>query len=231
MRVLAIVSLLFVCSAPGFAGGPGGSRPSVATVTKVLKNVSRKPEGGTWEGAHKGDLLQSGDMLKTGDSSFAIVKFTDNSLVRIREKSELTVTGTILDRALSKSVNIGTGAVGFKIPRQQGGEEFRFTSPTSVASIRGTSGLFISADSTDTLTVLEGTILYGSRSSSSFVDVGPGFTAVSSPDGTVARAPSTPEQRSDAEDAVRTGDQQKSFEFELRSGSGKSKKLRIDFKE
>lgn len=227
----ALLILLGVLQSSGQAGDIPASRAAVATVTKVVHIVSRKPEGGSWLNANKGDRLQSGDMMKTGDGAFAIVKFSDNSLLHVQERSELVIRGSVRDRSLSKSVEMDRGAVGFKIPRQRPGEEFRFTSPTSVASVRGTSGFLAAADSIDTLTVLEGTIAFRNKFSSSAIDVTAGYTGISSSDGTVDSKPSSPDQRRAAEDALRTGDQQKRLEFELRSGSGKSKKLRIDYRE
>jgi hypothetical protein len=230
MLVPLLILLGLPCSS-GVAGDTPGSRTAVATVTKAVNVVSRKPEGGSWLGANKGDRLQSGDMLKTGDGSFAIVKFSDKSLLHVQERAELVIRGTVRDKALSKTVEMGRGAVGFTIPHQRPGEEFRFTSPTSVASVRGTSGFLAATDSADTLTVLDGTIAFRNKFSAAAVDVIAGYTGISSRNGTVDSKPSSPDQRRAAEDALRTGDQQKRLEFELRSGSGKSKKLRIDYRE
>ena len=226
-----VAVLLLTCGDRAFAADPPSSRPTVATITKVVKSVSRKAGAAPWEPATKGNRLQTGDMVKTGEASLTIVKFADNSLIRIREKSELTVTGTLHERSFSKAVEMGAGAIGFRIPKQNPNEEFRFTSPTSVASIRGTAGMFAAADSSDTLTVLEGTIHFVNRFSSSSVEVESGETGISGRDGLIGTSPSSPAQRREAEEALMTGEQQKTLEMELRNGSGKVKKLRIEYRE
>ena len=54
-------------------------------------------------------------MVRTGEGALAIIKFKDNSLVRLRERSELTVTGTQTGNTMSKSVEVQTGVVGFNV--------------------------------------------------------------------------------------------------------------------
>jgi hypothetical protein len=122
------------------------------------------------------------------------------------------------------------GVVGFNIKKQQTGEEFRFSSPTSVASIRGTGGSFSSASVADTLIVTVGLIEFTNNPSSQQVDVPAGYTGISKPDGTITTRPSTPEEKAAAEEAARASEQDNRLEFNLRDGKGNSKRLKIDFK-
>jgi len=149
----------------------------------------------------------------------------------VRAESELTVTGSMTGSAFSKAVELDAGAVGFNVAKQQTGEEFRFTSPTSVASIRGTGGQFICGAGTDTLTVLNGTVTLFNNSSSRSIDVGAGYTGISDRDGNLFSRLATDDEKRSAEDAIRTGDQPMKLEFELRDGEGRTKNLRIDFKQ
>jgi hypothetical protein len=151
--------------------------------------------------------------------------------VRVRELSELTVTAELKGTAFSKSVNLEQGVVGFNVQKQRTDEEFRFTSPTSVASIRGTGGRLSSIDSTDTLTVIDGTVRLTNSVSSLYADVGAGFTGISNPDGTVRVRPSTLQERRAAESASRPADQDNMLEFDLRDAQGNKKQLRIEFKD
>ena len=201
---------------------------SVALLSKVVLDVSRKEEGKDWQNAKKGETLASGDKVKTGMKSVAIVKFKDNSLVRVRELTELTVTGSMNGSAFSKSVEMKSGVVGFNIKKQQAGEEFRFSSPTSVASIRGTGGSFTLGD---TLVVIEGVIEFKNTISSRMVNVEAGFTGISNPDGTITTRPSTPGEKAAAEEAARASEQDNRLEFDLRDGRGNSKRLKIDYKD
>jgi hypothetical protein len=229
MKTLSTFALLFVCGVV-IAGSPNDA-PTVATVTRTIKQVDRRQGEAEWSAARKGDMLQSGDLIRTGEASLAIVKFLDNSMLQVREHSVLTLSGTKGDRTLSKDVRLTNGGVGFTISKQRPGEEFRFSSPTSVASIRGTSGFFASSDSSDTLTVLEGTIEFTNLRTHARVTVEAGYSAVAGTDGSIDQSPSTSEQRGEAEGAVKTGSTPKQLEIELRNGSGKARKLRLDYKD
>lgn len=204
-------------------------RPSVGLVSKVVLDVTRKEPDQEWVKALRGVPLASGDRVKTGERSLAVIKFKDNSLVRVRERSELAVTGDILNRAFSKDVRIDKGAVGFTIQKQRPDEEFRFTSPTSVASIRGTGGAFIRGTE-DTLVVTEGSVLFTNRISNRSVLVEAGFTGISSENGLIITRPSTAAEREAALDAQRAGEQENRLEFEMRDRQGEPKRLRIDYR-
>jgi hypothetical protein len=128
-------------------------------------------------------------------------------------------------------VNLDKGGLGFNIAKQRPEEEFRFTSPTSVASIRGTSGQYLVSRDGDTLVVLNGNVLLSNNSSSKSVDVSSGFTGISGPDGSLYARQSTNDEKKNAEDALRSGDQPMRLEFDLRDSQGKSKNLRIDYKQ
>jgi len=204
-------------------------RSPVGLVSKVVLDVTRKLPDSDWEKAIRGEPLASGDRVKTGERSLAVIKFKDNSLVRVRERSELAVTGDLNGRAFSKDVKIDKGVVGFTIQKQQPNEEFRFTSPTSVASIRGTGGSF-SRQTDDTLVVTDGSILFTNLISNQSVMVEAGFTGISSSDGTIVTRPSTPGERQSALDASRVGEQDNRLEFELRDRQGGRKQLRIEYR-
>lgn len=225
-RIVPLTVSIVLISQAAAALGPAAS--SVALLSKVVLDVSRKEEGRDWQNAKKGETLTSGDMVKTGLRSVAIIKFKDNSLVRVRELTELTVTGSMNGSAFSKSVEMKSGVVGFNIKKQQAGEEFRFSSPTSVASIRGTGGSFSLGD---TLVVIEGVIEFKNTISSRMVNVEAGFTGISNPDGTITTRPSTPEEKAAAEEAARASEQDNRLEFDLRDGRGNSKRLKIDYKD
>lgn len=209
---------------------PPSSEPSVALVSKVILDVTRKEVGKDWQTAKRGEILSTGDKVKTGNKSLAIVKFKDNSLVRVREQSELTVTGDLRGSTFSKSVKVDDGAVGFNIRKQKPDEEFRFTSPTSVASIRGTGGMFTSRNAQDTLTVVEGAVVLTNNKSSASVEVKAGFTGISSPDGTIETRPATPEELTAAQNAAQVSDRENKLEIDLRDKRGNQKQLKIDIK-
>jgi hypothetical protein len=204
--------------------------PVIGLISKVIQDVTRRVSGQEWQKATRGQTLVSGDMVKTGAKSFAILKLKDNSLLRLREESEVVVTGTLRGKEFSKSIQVRQGVVGFNIKKQGPGEQFRFSSPTSVASVKGTGGV-LRVNGSDTLTVVEGLVSLTNSVSNTSVDVPAGYTGISRPDGTVESRVSTAAELTAAEDAMRTGDQPRQLKLELKNSQGQQKDLIIDFKE
>jgi hypothetical protein len=155
--VLTTCIMFFAISFLAYPGDkPKGDAP-VAIIMKAIKDVNFKKANGSWSAAKVGVALSSNDEIKTGDKSLALIKFSDNSILRVRENSNLKIYADKNRGDLSKNTYIDNGKVGFQVTKQQN-EEFKFTTPTMVASIRGTSGeLEVNQDST-LLIVGEGTI-------------------------------------------------------------------------
>ena len=227
----SLVLLFGVAVLPVVAVANSPAESPVALVSKVVLDVTRKEVLKDWEIARRGETLSSGDQVRTGEKSVAVIKFKDNSLVRVREKSELTVTGTMKGSSFSKSVNVENGVVGFNIKKQRPDEEFRFTSPTSVASIRGTGGKFASNGASDTLTIIEGAVLMTNSISSESVEVKAGYTGISNSDGTISMRPATPEELATATSASRVSEQENRLEIDLRDNQGNRKELKIEIRE
>jgi hypothetical protein len=222
--------VLGLCLALSAAAAFSQTAP-IGLLSKVINEVSRKDEKTDWAKASKGDLVATGNRIRTGAKSFALIKFNDNTMVRVREESEVTLAGSRATGAFSKSVDLINGAVGFKVQRQRSGEEFRFTSPTSVASVRGTEGFFATSAAGDTLTIIKGLVGLKNSSSQTSVEVGEGFTGISNPDGSVTSREATREERRKAMDALRTGDRPRQLKLQLKTPDGGKQELIIDFKE
>lgn len=170
----------------------------VAVVSKVVRDVVRKEIFSDWQSARRGEVLSSGARVKTGDHSVAVLKLMDNSFVRVRERSELTIKRIENGSSFSTSVSVECGGVGFHISKQRDADEFRFTSPTSVASIRGTGGRFVSHCLSDTLTLVDGVVVFTNVHSAVSVEVRAGYTGISRPDGTISVRLATPAELSAA---------------------------------
>lgn len=205
------------------------ARSSVALVSRVIMDVARKEPESDWQAARRGETLAPGDRVKTGEASLAIIKFKDNSLVRVRERSELSVTGRMEGRSFSKSVEVRQGGVGFSIQKQAPNEEFQFSSPTSVASIRGTGGQYVTGTE-DTLVVVEGAVELKNLVSERTALVEAGFTGIARPDGSIETRRSTEQEQRSALDAARPSDRNNRLELELRDRQGGRKDLQIDYR-
>jgi len=142
---------------------PTGDTP-VALVKKIVKNVTYKKAGQSdWELAKTGDPLFDQGQVKTGSKSLALVLFTDGSgLLRVRENAVLNIYGKRNDKQLDKNTYIDKGLIGFEVNKQENAE-FKFTTPTAVASIRGTLGFIeVGSDSSTTISLEKGSVEFQS---------------------------------------------------------------------
>lgn len=139
-----IGGLIIGAIAFGFFGyAPSDSDTPIALIKKIIKEVTqREDESSDWELAETGERLFDGQEVKTGHKSMALILFTDGSgLLRVRENSIANIYGEQKGKTINKNTFVQEGSVGFDVKKQEEDEEFKFTTPTVVASIRGTAGL------------------------------------------------------------------------------------------
>lgn len=165
--------LIFICTIPFLMGFNSnevileeGNKPSgknVAVVQKVVKDVTYRKDSDqdNWDKAKIGIPLSDGGEVKTGDKSLALINFTDGSgILRVRENSILNIYGEKRDKKVNKNTFVQKGLIRFEVNKQDEDEEFKFTTPTVVASIRGTDGfLEFDNDSTFTMSLNNGSAL------------------------------------------------------------------------
>jgi hypothetical protein len=227
-RALAAVAgaaVVFSATATAFLA-PGAT---LALITKVVREVSTKNEASDWDAAEKGDILKAGDRVKTGVQSLAILKFNDRSIVRVRENSEISMITEANGKGSVKTIDGSNGAYGFDIQKQQENDRFRFTSPTSVASIRGTMGTWSSGGGNDTLVLPVGLVNLLNNISHREIDVPAGYIAFSNADGSLSMRPATGEELAAARSAA-TGGTEKELDLRLRNGNGDEKDLKIKYR-
>jgi hypothetical protein len=167
----------------------------IATIFKPVGIVDYKTEESSWSKAKPATPLLAGDIVRTQENSFAIVKFLENSVLRVQEKSEVTISGEIAKGEFSKNVYLQRGEVGFQVKKRPN-EKFEFSTPTSVASIRGTGGLLIAGqDSNDVLILGSGTVDFMNLISKMILKVKGGQTAFSMANGAIKVEDSSPEEK------------------------------------
>ncbi len=160
MKNKILISLFLLLTFFAFAGSAllPGPESSIAMISKIIKEVNYKSaEINNWEKAKLGTPLGNGDGVKTGKRSIAVVEFLDGSLLRVRPETEIEIYGEPKDGKQNKETEIKSGVVQFEITQQKD-EEFKFTTPTGLASIRGTSGFFKVGDEETILVVEKGII-------------------------------------------------------------------------
>lgn len=191
---LQFITMLLLCGAV-VSMAPAQKKKPVATIFKPVGTVDYKSGDGEFVKAKPATPLAAGDIVRTQENSFAIVKFLENSIIRIQEKSEVTVSGEIAKGEFSKNVHLQRGEVGFEVKKRPN-EKFEFSTPTSVASIRGTGGLLIAGnDSNDVLILGSGSIDFKNIISNTVYKVKAGQTAYSMANGSVKVQESTPEDQ------------------------------------
>ena len=229
LRILAACAavIVFLAAAPPPPSQPAAASSSLALVFKTVLDVTRKaPANDEWLKAMRGEPLASGDQVKTGDRSLAVVKFLDNSILRVRAQSLLTVSGEGAHGSAIRTIELNGGAFGFEVKKQKTDEQFRLTSPTSVASIRGTRGKW-SRGANDTLVVTEGLVNLKNNVSNKDTDVPAGWVGISGPDGSLSSRQATKGELDDA-DAAATGGEN-DLRLELKDAKGNKKELHLKY--
>ncbi len=115
------------------------SKDPIAVITKSKGNVTIQYEKeGKREDVKRGTKLYSGAILVAKEKSYAAMLFVDDrSLLRIRPNSILTVNGKREKNTIAKNISLEVGTIFAQITKQKSG--FQVTTPTSVASVKGTS--------------------------------------------------------------------------------------------
>lgn len=229
-KILLVVLLFLIFMSLSLSNQRGKS--SLAVVTKVVNSVDKKQLEKDWTEALKGDPLFKGEQLRTGLKSVAIIKFDDKSIMRVLEKSELTMRGEKQKNDIKYEVDIDQGVVGFNITKSQN-EEYTFSSPTSVASIWGTEGAFFIQVNEDILILSDGEVNLFNKKSNLEEAVGAGEIGFSRIDGTIDVRKATPDELKGLKDTLQRGDIQKQNElkFEFKDPEGNKRELKIQYKE
>jgi len=201
---LALLVISSFCAAE--AGPLYAPDKPVALVFKPIGTVDFLKEGKRWAKAAPSTPLMSGDQVRTGENSFVVIKFIENSILRLQEKSEITISGELTaNKEFSKNVHLTRGEINFDVKKREG-EKFEFSTPTSVASIRGTEGLLITgSDSSDVLILGAGLVVFTNTVSNQSVNVGAGQTAHSYGNGKIEVKQTTVDELKKLQNAAGAG--------------------------
>ena len=105
----------------------------VGGTVKIMNNFMNKNTEGK-----AGMLLNPGDVITTGENSYASVVFQDDgSRIKLGENATLTLNAKRKKISLRKKLFLKTGRLWAKVTKRRG-TEFQVTTPTSVASVKGT---------------------------------------------------------------------------------------------
>lgn len=111
---------------------------NVAVVVKVKGDVRVTPSNASRNiTVKKGHILKDGDKIQTGDKASCTLKFLDDkTLVRIKARSSCVIEGKKDKDVIDKNIFVEVGEFFASLFKPKG--EFKVTTPTSVASVKGT---------------------------------------------------------------------------------------------
>jgi hypothetical protein len=154
-----------------------------AYIVKVIRDVNMKSPTTGWQKAIPLSKLKSGYEVQTDKGSLAMILFTDQSKLILREKSIVTIKGEVQGKEiLSRSVHMDRGNMIFNVKKAET-EQFRFSSPISVASIRGTEGGYNTGGNADFFTISHGLAEFTNSISGRSANVSTGNTAIADSSG------------------------------------------------
>ena len=141
-----------------------GEARVVAAISSMKGDVQiRTVNERKYVSAYKGQMIRSGDWVKTDLNVFLAIIFLDGSNIKIREKTEIEIISSRLGaKQLMTQMYISEGQTWNKVSKGNN-SEFEIKTPTAVASVKGTEFNIDFNDLTEstTLTVIEGEVLFG----------------------------------------------------------------------
>ena len=164
------------------------SQQSIAVTTKSNGDVTYKKhsEDITQSELLIGSELYNDDFIKTGIDGF--VKFSyldDGTTIKVHKNSELYVRGKSDNKIINKRLNIGNGLIKLDVSKQKE-DEFTIVTPTSVASVKGTSFILDSnLDFGDKFYGFDGVVEILNKESNRIIKLSRNLKVVSTPDGQI----------------------------------------------
>ena len=176
-----------------------------------------------------GSPLSHQDKIKTGKNGYiALMYLDDKTVVKMLGNSDLTIMGDRSGNKINKSLDIKYGRVAANVKPQKG-KEFRVSTPTSVASVKGTEFAIQSDPSTgDSFTLIEGLIEVTNSITGESTEVQEGETATSTPDGSLNVAETTNDDLDGFEEASIEPPTQE-LRFKVEDENGNIKEILIKF--
>ena len=176
-----------------------------------------------------GSPLSNQDKIKTGKNGYiALMYLDDKTVVKMLGNSDLTIMGDRSGNKINKSLDIKYGRIAANVEPQKG-KEFRISTPTSVASVKGTEFAIQSDPSSgDSFTLIEGIIEVTNSVTGESTQVQEGETAISTPDGSLDVAETTSDDLDGFEEASMEPPTQE-LRVEVEDENGNIKEILIKF--
>ncbi|NLV67201.1 MAG: hypothetical protein GXY14_05945 [Spirochaetes bacterium] len=123
-----------------------------------------------------GEELKQGDIIKTGPASFMVFNLGDTATVRIQPDTVATLSG-ITDKS-DIDINLTSGGILNRVNKLAKGGTYKISTPTVVASVRGTVFSTYYTDKTNTVAVKTGSVNVSMKDKDYSSSLNDGKTAV-----------------------------------------------------
>jgi Flp pilus assembly protein TadD len=168
----ALVAAVLSSSATGRADAPSCNPPLARVVSAQGAIEVRAVGSGDWKPIERGRELCAGDTVRAGAHSRADLSLQDQSVIRLRAQTEMTLKG--VGEGDANWVDLARGAAHFL--SRSGGRSLEVQTPYTVAGVRGTEFLLAVEEGRTEITVFEGRVQAANPSGS--LMVGGGQSAV-----------------------------------------------------
>lgn len=149
LPVAVIAALIIVPRAEG-----GQQAYMVQAIVGDVKIVA----GGATKAAAEGLALGGGDTVVTGRNSMADIAWGDRGLVRVNEKTRISVA-SLARKSGDPDMEMSGGSIMVMLAKLVRGESFQVKTATQVAAVRGTSFQVSADDDSSRVDVLTGSIM------------------------------------------------------------------------
>ena len=130
------IIFFIICFSFAFSAGA----KVVAAISTLKGLVMVKPVGSRkYIPAYKGQMLKNGEWLKTKEGVFVAIVFLDGSNIKIQQQTEVKISSyRMTAKELKTTLDMSKGQAWSNVADQGAGGEFTITTPTAVASVKGT---------------------------------------------------------------------------------------------
>ena len=174
---LSVVSACALALGTALAEAADGPAPAAAKLASAQSQVETRSGGQVeWRRSVVGEALRPLDHVRTGPASRAAILYSDSTLHRLNEKSEIEILAPTSGKAGLLKILSGQHHFTSRTPRDYD----RVETATVTAAIRGTEfGVDVADDGTTTITMIEGIVAASNELGS--VTVGAGEQAFVEP--------------------------------------------------
>jgi hypothetical protein len=175
VRTRTLAALVACCAATTFSARAADT--SLAKVTAIQNTVETKlATAAAWTPSAEGQSLAAQDRIRTGPASRASLRYSDQTLHRLNEKSEVEILPPSSGGSGIVKIFSGQSYFTSRTPKDFG----RVQTPTVTAAIKGTEfAVSVVENGGTTITMIEGTVLASNEFGS--VTVTGGEEAVAEP--------------------------------------------------